>query len=140
MILNLTHPSRNRPWLRFFSNNSFRFIFSQYGSALINQLFDASVQTSMGPFSGLGITFNFDLLYKHFGPSQVKKCNSLQIMGIGTGALYTLVVMNCGSSVVILNQTNFQGSGPDALMTLARPGGAVSFTPGPIVIAKSLPT
>ena len=120
--------------LGFLSNNSFD-SFSQYGSIDQPTPFDAYAQTSDGgrlvdlasPSISLGHALQNTLVWS--GKNAIAANNGIK------PALYTPSRYEPGSSVSHLNQTTFQGSGPDALMTPAWPGGAVFHSPGPIVIA-----
>ena len=120
--------------LGFLSNDSFD-SFSQYGSIDQPTPFDAYTQTADGgrlmdlasPSISLGIALQNTLVWS--GKNGIAANNGIK------PALYTPSRYEPGSSVSHLDETTFQGSGPDALMTPAWPGGAVFHSPGPLVLA-----
>ena len=120
--------------LGFLSNDSFD-SFSQYGSIDQPTPFDAYAQTADGsrlmdlasPSVSLGIAMQNSLVWS--GKNGVAANNGIK------PALYTPRRFEPGSSVSHLDQTAFQGNGPDALMTPSWPGGSVFHVPGPLVLA-----
>ena len=120
--------------LGFLSNDSFD-NFSQYGSIDQPTPFDAYAQTADGgrlmdlasPSASLGIAMQNTLVWS--GKNAIAANNGIK------PALYTPRHFEPGSSVSHLDETTFQGSGPDALMTPSWPGGSVFHAPGPLVIA-----
>ena len=120
--------------LGFLSNNSFD-SFSQYGSIDQPTPFDTYAQTPDGgrlvdlasPSISLGLALQNTLIWS--GKNAIAANNGIK------PALYTPSRYEPGSSVSHLDETTFQGSGADALMTPAWPGGSVFHSPSPIVLA-----
>lgn len=120
--------------LGFLSNDSFD-NFSQYGSIDQPTPFDAYAQTPDGgrlmdlasPSVSLGIAMQNTLVWS--GKNAIAANNGIK------PALYTPRRFEPGSSVSHLDETTFQGGGPDALMTPSWPGGSVFHVPGPLVLA-----
>ncbi len=119
--------------LGFLSNDSFD-PFSQYGSIDQPTPFDAFTQTPDGsrlmdlasPSAALGLAFQNVLVWS--GKNGFAANNDVKPI------LYTPIPYQAGSSVSHLDQTTFQGSGANALMTPAWPAGAVFHTPGSVVL------
>jgi hypothetical protein len=119
--------------LGFLSNDSYDG-FSQYGSIDQPTPFDAYAQTPDGgrlmdiasPSLALGSAFKNTLVWSG-------KQGILANGGVKP-ALYTPNPFEGGSSVSHLDESTFQGSTTDALMTPAWPGGAVFHTPGPVLL------
>lgn len=119
--------------LGFLSNDSYD-AFSQYGSIDQPTPFDAYAQTPDGgrlmdiasPSLALGSAFRNTLVWS--GRAGVQANNGLKPI------LFTPNPFQNGSSISHLDESTFQTSNSDALMTPAWPGGAVFHNPGPILL------
>ena len=119
--------------LGFLSNDSFDPI-SQYGSIDQPTPFDAYAQTPDGgrlmdissPSAQLGAALQNTLVWS--GKNGIAANNGIKPL------LYTPNPYENGSSISHLDETTFQNSGANALLTPAWPGGAVFHTPGSIVL------
>lgn len=119
--------------LGFLSNSSYD-EFSGYGSIDQPTPFDAYSQTPDGgrlmdiasPSLTLGNALKSTLVWS--GGSGIQANNGVKPV------LYTPNPYQGGSSVSHLDETSFQNSATDALMTPAWPGGAVFHSPGPVLL------
>lgn len=117
----------------FLSNDAYD-PFSQYGSIDEPTPFDAYAQTPGGgrlmdlpsPSLQLGLALQNTLVWS--GPNGIAANNGIKPL------LYTPNPYQSGSSVSHLDQSTFQNTGPNALMTPQWPGGAVFHTPGALVL------
>ena len=119
--------------LGFLSNDSYD-AFSQYGSIDQPTPFDAYAQTPDGgrlmdiasPSLALGTAFKSGLVWSG-------KAGTAANNGVPP-ALYAPRQFESGSSISHLDESTFQGSATDALMTPAWPGGAVFHSPGAVLL------
>jgi len=119
--------------LGFLSNDSFD-PFSQYGSIDQPTPFDAYAQTPDGgrlmdvasPSAELGAAFQSPLVWS--GKNGIAANNGIK------PRLYTPTPYQAGSSISHLEQSTFQNSGANALMSPSWPSGAVFHTPGPLLL------
>ena len=120
--------------LGFLSNDSYD-RFSGYGSIDKPTPFDAYAQTPDGgrlmdiasPSVALGRAFQSTLVWS--GKGGIAANNGIKPV------LYTPTPYEAGSSVSHLDESTYQNSGANALMTPAWPGGGVFHTPGALVTA-----
>lgn len=120
--------------LGFLSNDSYDPSFG-YGTIDQPTPFDAFAQTPDGtrlmdlpsPSAALGHALENTLLWN--GPLGIAANNGVKPL------LYTPNPYQPGSSVSHLDQSTFQNSGPNALMTPSWPAGAVFLTPGSLAVA-----
>ncbi len=117
----------------FLSNDAYD-PFSEYGVLDEPTPYDAYAQTPDGgrlvdlpsPSLQLGLALQNTLVWS--GPNGIAANNGIKPL------LYTPNPYQNGSSISHLDESTFQNSGPNALMTPQWPGGAVFHTPGALVL------